>query len=145
MASEPKPEQFLPQVSFVKVFDVDAVFNMARPLIDAALDKGNGDLNYQYLLSECRADRARLWVSSNGDEITAAIIIRFENWSGKRICNILAMSAKPGLDLMPYFAALVKYAGQDADEIFIDGRPGWKRKLKEFGIEMVSAKYRIKL
>ena len=125
----------------VPVFNVDRAFAAAEHLIRGSLERGNGSLTYQGLLSECRADRARIVVSGS-DKIETAIVIRFENW-GDRVCHVLAIGSDAGTDLLPQFEQLIEYAKPDADRIVFSGRIGWKRKIKE--LKVTSQNYELEL
>lgn len=79
------------KADLVPVNLVDKVFGECAAGFQKALDKVKGNLTVAYLYQECRNGNATLVMAHDAETIGGAMIVRFENWSGKSVLHTLGL------------------------------------------------------
>ena len=113
----------------VPIWQIDNVFEHIAKGLQSSCDRSGGDLDAAYLYRECRSSAAILVVTSDETEINGAVVLRFENWSGKSVLRTLALwcnskGAWAALDTKAH--EIGKQFG--AKSLIAEGRKGWERR-----------------
>jgi hypothetical protein len=113
----------------VPVWQIDNVFGHVSQGLQRSCERTGGDLDSAYLHRECRSSAALLVVTSTETEITGAVVLRFENWSGKSVLRTLALwcngkGAWAALDQKAH--EIGKQFG--VKSLIAEGRKGWERR-----------------
>lgn len=124
------------QLRYVRAEDVEAVWPIAAPFVQRAIDKVPTDLTLDQVREWSKDGRLRLWIVSDGDEPVAAFpvaelpdgTVEFYAISGRRMTEWLPV-------LLPLFASMAKSAGKRA--LRLDGRFGWERRMAPFGFTTI--------
>lgn len=117
------------KVELVPIWQVDSVFEQIAKGLQTSCDRSGGDLDASYLHRECRSSAALLVVASDKKIITGAVVLRFENWSGKSVLRTLALwcngkGAWEALNTKTH--EIGKLYG--AKSLIAEGRKGWERR-----------------
>jgi hypothetical protein len=117
------------KVELVPVMFVDDAFNKVSEGLQKSCDRSGGDLDAAYLWRECRTGQAMLYVVSQETSIIGAVVLRFENWSGKSILRTLGLWCN-GLGVWDALDAKAHEIGRQfgAKSLIAEGRKGWERR-----------------
>ena len=119
---------------------IPVVWHMVSPMIEMAIEHSNGELDLDHMYKRLLDSEMVLLTISEGDRIVASLTVEKRDFpSGKRIMNITTAG---GADLHLWMADLDGIMDQLAiehgcSEIYIVGRPGWLRLLKDIGYERI--------
>jgi hypothetical protein len=91
---------------------VDATWPTFAERLQQSCEKSGGDLSSGDLWQMCRSGQAFLVLIYDNEGFVAALILQFQNWSGKQVLRALA---------------LVGDEMSGAKSIVADGREGWTR------------------
>lgn len=121
---------------------LDIVWPQVRELLDQANAVANGEINDEVMLEKISEGRwILLAVVENKSEVIAAVTldIQYTFPSGKKILAIgSAGGTKMDLWLDEMYSVVKTYAGHfGAEELYINGREGWGRVLKDKGFRKV--------
>ena len=113
----------------VPVWQIDNVFEHIAKGLQRSCERSGGDLDPAYLHRECRSSAALLVVTSTETEITGAVVLRFENWSGKSVLRTLALWCN-GLGAWEALNTKTHEIGRQfgAKSLIAEGRKGWERR-----------------
>jgi len=113
----------------VPLFHIDSAFEQVAKGLQKSCDRSGGDLDAAYLHRECRTGQAMLCVVSHEDNIIGAVVLRFENWSGKNVLRTLALWCN-GLGVWDALDAKAHEIGRQfgAKSLIAEGRKGWERR-----------------
>ncbi len=113
----------------VPVLMVDDAFAKVSEGLQKSCDRSGGDLDAAYLWRECRTGQAMLYVVSHEADIIGAVVLRFENWSGKSVLRTLALWCN-GLGVWDALDAKAHEIGRQfgAKSLIAEGRKGWERR-----------------
>jgi len=117
------------KTELVPVLLVDNAFNHVSEGLQKSCDRSGGDLDVAYLWRECRSGQAMLYVVSQDDTVKGAVVLRFENWSGKGVLRTLALWCN-GLGVWDALDAKAHEIGRQfgAKSLVAEGRKGWERR-----------------
>ncbi len=118
----------LVKCELVPVWGIDGAFQHVTQGLQKSCDRSGGDLDAAYLHRECRSGQAMLVVSSD-DTIDGAVVLRFENWSGKSVLRTLALWCD-GEGAWEALNAKAHEIGKQfgAKSLIAEGRKGWERR-----------------
>jgi hypothetical protein len=108
---------------------VDATWPTFAERLQESCQKSGGDLSSGDLWQMCRSGQAFLVLIYDEAGFIAALIMQFQNWSGKQILRILALvgdDMKQWLSMAKGFVTRMAADG-GAKSIVTDGRVGWTR------------------
>ncbi len=108
--------------------------------LQKAIKYSNGELNEDSIKTQTSA--GNLLLTAIYDDTTLVSVIAFELLiftSGKRVINIQLAG---GSDMVNWIEKMDDISqsiarAKDCNEIYIVGRPGWQRKLKQYGFEPI--------
>lgn len=106
-----------------------------EPFIDAASEWANGDFTVDQLRADLGQGRAFLYCAKDGQSVTGAAVVAFQNGRNKRVAFVLSMGGRliANQENFEQFAALLKQAG--ATHIGGAGRPSTVRLWSRFGFK----------
>lgn len=117
------------ECEIVPVFRVDSAFDHVASGLQLSCERSGGDLTASYLFEQCRSSSALLVVAHDDTGIIGAVVLRFENWSGKSVIRTLGLwCSKKGA-----WEALNKKTHEigklyGAKSLVAEGRKGWERR-----------------
>lgn len=79
------------KADIVPVFEIDATFEHIAKGLERSCERSGGDLTASYLFEQCRSSAALLVVAHDDTGIIGAVVLRFENWSGKSVLRTLGL------------------------------------------------------
>ena len=105
-----------------------------------AIDYSNGEVNEETLKQKVSSGEVILAVVYDGEVIIATVafeMIFFD--TGKKAVNIQLAGGDRVDEWYHHIIDIADYIAKErgADDVYIIGRPGWQRKLKQFGFELV--------
>jgi hypothetical protein len=119
-------------IELVPVHAVDHVWPLIADGMQEACRRSGDDLTPWFLLQACRRSDALLFVASAGDAVKAGLVCRPEQWGGKQVLRVLALT---GWEMDAWLPALKSHrqwpAALDIKSVVFEGREGWKRLLPE--------------
>lgn len=107
-----------------------------EPFLLMALEHSNGELDIDILRERIMSQEMLVVLVNVGDVIKAALTVEIRNFdTGK---NTMILTTGGGTDMhlwIDEFSQLADDLARDknCDEIYIIGRPGWKKVLKDYG------------
>lgn len=119
-------------IRYVNVWELDKVWPTASPMVQIALDTGQGEMNAdqaRYALSKGLAD---LFICENDGQITGAVLVEFQNYPNYRLANVIATGGRGLVKEWEEFKRLLKTAGAS----YVEGHCHdsvarlWEMKLK---------------
>lgn len=113
----------------VPVWQVDSTFEHVASGLERSCKRSGGDLTASYLFEQCRSSSALLVVASDDTRIVGAVVLRFENWTGKSVLRTLGLwcSQKGAWEsLNTKTHEIGKLYG--AKSLVAEGRKGWERR-----------------
>lgn len=113
----------------VPLWHIDSAFEQVAKGLQKSCDRGGGDLDAAYLHQQCRSAAAMLVGVSNDTGIIGAIVLRFENWSGKSVLRTLAIWCD-GEGAWEALSEKTHEIGRQfgAKSLIAEGRKGWTRR-----------------
>jgi len=109
----------------IKVKDIESVWGEVRPLIESALDYGDGKFTAQSIKRSLKKKEMQLWMEGQNVGVT-----RIDIYPAKKVCTVMFGA---GFDLSVFengikvIEAWAREKGCDSIEIW--GRKGWIRIL----------------
>jgi len=109
-------------------------------MIDRAIKHSNGELSLDSVLDKVEGSEMLLLTADEGDTTLAAFILEKNHFpSGKTVLNITITA---GDNMEKWFAKSVEVANniakkENCDEIYIVGRPGWKKMFSPLGYDEI--------
>jgi hypothetical protein len=117
-------------IRLVPVAEVDQVWPAIAEGMAEACRRCGDDVTPWHLFSWVRRSDALLFVATADEQIKAALVVRPEQWGGRNILRILALT---GWDIDRWLPELAAHRdwpdALDATSVVFEGREGWKRKL----------------
>jgi hypothetical protein len=115
------------RVEFVPIPYVDSVWNVIRPGMARACEKGGGQIHEGYLRTLCRSGQAYLTVQINDQEIIeGAAVVQENHWPTGWVLEVIACS---GPDMEVWVPNMINYAKEQfrhCTRLVFEGREGWK-------------------
>lgn len=113
--------------------EVDAVWPLIAARIQEACDRNGGDLSSGDLWQMCRSGNAFLVLVMDGNEPLAALIMQFQNWSGKQVMRCLVIAGERMAEWLPAAKGFIEQMAKDggAKSFVSEGREGWTRIFTE--------------
>lgn len=107
--------------------------------IKKALKYNSDEFDISDILSGIFLGKYTLIVCEIDDEIGVVSIIEFFNYPKKRVCNISFLASNDtSIFKDDYLSFINTYAKNNgADSVYVHGRKGWKRFLKDYGFNEV--------
>lgn len=108
--------------------------------LQPAIDESNGELTERDVMEKLVEGSIILAAVYDDQTLIAVVVYEMIHFdSGKKVINIQLAG---GERLDEWFRQAVDIANyialeRDADDIYVIGRPGWQRKLKQLGFEVV--------
>jgi len=114
---------------------LDMAWDEISPFIQMGLDYAQGEMNLEDVYKGIDELRIVPIVMSYGGEILAVVTMEVSNKPQKRIMTLMTAG---GTELDRWLDEFMDVAEslareQGCDAIYINGRPGWARKLKRYG------------
>ena len=112
----------------------------AKPLIEVAVEHSNGELDidliYKKLIGE---EMALITVTEDGNVLACLTVEKRIYNSGKNVLNITTAGGEGIHKWMGELSPLMDDMARkyDCTEIYIVGRPGWDRMIKDFGFQKI--------
>lgn len=109
--------------------EVDAVWPLIAARIQSACDRNGGDLSSGALWQMCRSGNAFLVLVMDDNEPIAALIMQFQNWSGKQVMRCLGIAGERMAEWLPLAKVCIEQMARDGGAVsFVsEGRDGWSR------------------
>lgn len=109
--------------------EVDAVWPVIAGRIQSACDRNGGDLSSGALWQMCRSGNAFLVLVMDDNEPVAALIMQFQNWSGKQVMRCLGIAGERMAEWLPMAKGCIEQMARDGGAVsFVsEGRDGWSR------------------
>lgn len=109
--------------------EVDAVWPVIAARIQTACDRNGGDLSSGALWQMCRSGNAFLVLVMDDNEPIAALIMQFQNWSGKQVMRCLGIAGERMAEWLPLAKGCIEQMARDGGAVsFVsEGRDGWSR------------------
>lgn len=117
------------KADLVPVWQIDGAFEHVAKGLQLSCERGGGEIDAAYLHRECRSANAVLVVVTEKDQHLGAVVLRFENWSGRSVLRTLALWCDgPGVwDAINSKAHEIgKQFG--VKSLIAEGRRGWERR-----------------
>ena len=113
----------------VPLWQIDGIFEHIAEGLQKSCDRTGGDIDAAYLFRECRSAAAMLVVAAENELIIGAVVLRFENWSGKSVLRTLALWCN-GDGAWESLNAKAHEIGRQfgAKSLIAEGRKGWERR-----------------
>lgn len=131
--SETKDRVF---VGAIKKEIVPIVWPVVLPMLEAPIEHSNGELCIQDMFDRiCNGELLLLTIQENEKVVAAVTIEKREFASGKSILNVTTAGGSDMHLWMKLLDTTLNRLAKDYDceEIYIVGRPGWERMLKNIG------------
>lgn len=114
---------------------VDDHWLKVKPLLESALEYGDGDLTIEDVYSDLMDGTQVLLVVYDGP-IKAAITMEMVKGRRKRWMNTVLCGGSDTNDWLPeWMDAAEELAREQGAELMVTGRRGWLKKLKPFGFQ----------
>lgn len=109
--------------------EVDSVWPVISARIQSACDRNGGDLSSGSLWQMCRSGNAFLVLVMDENEPIAALIMQFQNWSGKQVMRCLGIAGERMAEWLPLAKGCIEQMARDGGAVsFVsEGRDGWSR------------------
>lgn len=113
--------------------EVDAVWPLISGKIQKACDLNGGDMSSGDLWQLCRSGNAFLVLVTDEGQPIAALIMQFQNWSGKQVMRCLVIAGERMAEWLPSAKGFIERMAKDggAKSFVSDGRDGWSRIFTE--------------
>ena len=119
-------------IRLVPAGEVDQVWPEIAEGMREACRRCGDDVSAWHLFSWVRRSDALLFAAMADGSIKAALVVRPEQWGGRQVLHILALT---GWDIdrwLPELAAHRDWPDMlDIQTVIFEGREGWKRKLPQ--------------
>jgi hypothetical protein len=108
---------------------VHELWGQVKPLIEAALSRGRGEMLAEDVLGFLVSGDMQLWIARD-DRIRAICVTEIVQFPRLKVCR-LALGAGSGLRLWSHGKAVIKSwaQSQGCNELWGGGRKGWSRVL----------------
>lgn len=109
--------------------EVDGIWPLIADRIQEACDRNGGDLSSGSLWQMCRSGNAFLVVVVDNGAVVAALIMQFQNWSGKQVMRCLGIAGERMAEWLPEATEFITKMAKDggATSFVSEGREGWSR------------------
>lgn len=118
-----------------RIQDIDSVWDTAKPLIEKALSKSEGEMAIQDVYQ--RLQDESYWLLMITGPATAAAVINLVDYPQKMVLRYMYLGGEKMIDWLPALDQWVTQLAEatNIDGIEIIGRKGWERKMIPFGYE----------
>lgn len=129
-----------PTISAIKANMLPLVWFEVKPMIQAAVDHSNGELDIDQIKERLLKKEMLLLTVSREDNIVAALTLEVRHFpSGMNILNITTAG---GSELHLWMKDVDKVIDDlalqhNCEEVYIVGRPGWEKLLKTQGYNKI--------
>lgn len=129
------------EITFTGVhsLNIDGVWGDVKPLIQKAINMGNGEYLIDDVYTAIQNRTMQLWIALSGAEIIGAGCTEIYSYPRQKTCGVrLWASGSPRdkwLEFLAYVEAWAVTNGCDAMEVF--GRQGWERVLVDYNKTVV--------
>jgi hypothetical protein len=108
---------------------VDATWQTFADRLQKSCEASGGDLSSGDLWQMCRSGQAFLLLVYDDSGFVAALIMQFQNWSGKQVLRCLAIVGDEMKQWLPMAKGFITKMAADggAKSLVADGREGWAR------------------
>jgi len=119
---------------------IPLVWHTVSHMVEMAIEHSNGELYLDDIYKRLLDNEMLLLTVSEGDRIIASLTVEKRDFpSGKRIMNVTTAG---GADLHIWMESVNRAIDDlakehECSEIYIIGRPGWMRMLKNIGYEKI--------
>ena len=109
--------------------EVDRFWPLIAERLQAACMRTGGDLSSGDLWQMCRSGNAFLVVVVDEASVIAALIMQFQNWSGKPVMRCLGIVGERMAEWLPMAKGFIEKMAKDggAKSFVSEGREGWSR------------------
>lgn len=109
--------------------EVDGIWPLIAGRIQDACERNGGDLSSGSLWQMCRSGNAFLVVVVDNGAVIAALIMQFQNWSGKPVMRCLGIAGERMPEWLPEATKFITKMAKDggAKSFVSEGREGWAR------------------
>ncbi len=109
--------------------EVDRFWPQIAERLQAACIRTGGDISSGDLWQMCRSGNAFLVLVLDGPSVIAALIMQFQNWSGKSVMRCLGIVGEHMDDWLPMAKDFITKMAKDggATSFVSEGREGWSR------------------
>ena len=109
--------------------EVDGFWPAIAERLQAACERMGGDLSSGDLWQMCRSGNAFLVLVVDDREIVAALIMQFQNWSGKQVMRCLGIVGDRMNEWLPMAKGFIEKMARDggAKSFVSEGREGWAK------------------
>jgi len=106
--------------------DIDEVWPIVSPLLQKAVDKGQGDFLLQDYYEALLLRNMQLWVWKPEEKITAACVTQILSYPRRKVCQILLLGGTGLKDWLKKENSLVEWAReQGCSQMEGFARDGW--------------------
>lgn len=122
-------------ISAIPHTKIDQIWPKVAPLLERAIDKGNGECDIDDLHSYLENNSHMLIIAHEGEELQAALTLNMIEYPAKRILNISYSSGELMSEWLDDFmdVAVMIAKEHQADSIYIQGRDGWIPTMRPHG------------
>ena len=127
-------------VSAIKPEMVPLMWPLVSDMLNGAIDHANGELDEKDVFSRIIKGSMLLVTISQGSDIIAALGLEQRDFgTGKRILNVTLAGGSNAKDWIEQMDDVVHELAKDykCDEVYIIGRKGWTRVLRDLGYETI--------
>lgn len=109
--------------------EVDAFWPRLSDRMKEACKRNGGDISSGDLWQMCRSGNAFLVLVIEGGDILGALIMQFQNWSGKQVMRCLGIVGEQMSEWLPMAKEFIEQMARDggAESFVSEGRDGWAR------------------
>lgn len=110
------------------------------PFMQLAIDYSNGEINEETIKQKVSSGEVILAVVYDDEVIIATVVFEMIFFdTGKKAVNIQLAGGDRVDEWYQLIIDIAEYIAKErgADDVYIIGRPGWQRKLKQSGFELV--------
>lgn len=107
--------------------EVDLLWPAITGRIQEACERNGGDISSGDLWQMCRSGNAFLVLVMDQNGPVAALIMQFQNWSGKQVLRCLGIAGERMAEWLPMAKSFIEQMAKDggAKSLVSDGREGW--------------------
>lgn len=128
------------KVSPIPIELIDDAWEHIEGYLQGAIDHSNNETTLDYVKQKAKEDKKLILIAGRDTDIIGAVVLGNTNFpTGKKIVTI-ELTGGEGLDdwkdiMLEAIFDVSRIMG--ATEVYIEGRPGWARKLKNDGFKTI--------
>jgi len=125
----------LVNVAQVPPESIDATWDVLRSYVAAALEKGQGEIDAEYVFMQLLERHMQLWVVLEGAMLLGCAVTEVVEYPRKRICRIVLLAGKDVESWLQegFFAVAAWAKTESCDTLEAYGRKGWLKLAEPFG------------